>query len=420
MKMSLEREDLDEALANIGQARLSDREWSIYGPAAVGLYGQGPSDYDALAETISRARASLRPRREAAASVPEAPRAFAPGPSSPLAGPQWQSFRQQLEQRVFVGFAAQRQEVRRLLGLSAALPLNSAEDALALERFLSEVANKAPRRGDMLTLECPSGHQIKFWQGWHSPEDIGADHLVHGKTAWQATTCKGLAQLRSDARLIAAQTGCREAEAVAYLLCDYVPHLPLVAVAVERAELDYTPLRRLRHARYTITVNSHLVPPAEVAALYRRACGSDATRLTYSGFPEGREDEPLRSWTVELLQFVGQERRTISSGGRRLPWSRLVVLWNERYPQKPYKNAAAMRRSYQEATEPREDAWPLPDQRRLLIDPWETDRLRERTAAGESLTNVAREYGVPLAYLRDVLDADNANGTAAGADESPT
>jgi hypothetical protein len=332
-------------------------------------------------------------------------------------------------ERIFSAYGDEKRKVRRLFGLAGPLPLASEEDARALIKFLKEVADASPRQGDMLTLESPFGGEFKFWLGYHLPEDVGADHLIHGQDLWTATTCKPLVKLRESARKIAEDTGCREGEAVALLLCDVLPTPPLLAVQVERASLPYDDAvhaeefdpaiggvvrrsqgpyhirqRRLTHTRYTITVFSHLVPPEEVAALYREARDQDARRSTYSGLPAGREEKALRPWTLELLRFVTEERQTHPISGRTIPWSYLQALWKRRYPQKPLTSWQAMRRSYKEASRPREDAWPLPGRLRL-IQSWEMETLRRRAAAGEPLEAIARDEGLPLAYLREALEA---------------
>ena len=263
--------------------------------------------------------------------------------------------------------------------------------------------------------------------GYHLPEDLGADHLVDGQDLWTATTCKPLARLREHATRIAQETGCGEGEAVAFLVCDALPALPLAGARVHSARVAYDDdefreefdaslcltvrhylrprvlaTRYLEHSYYTITVFSHLVPPEEVAELYRRARDREALRSSYSGYPAGREAKAVRPWTLELMRFVSEERQTVSFGKRLVPWSELRRLWNRRYPQKTYDTWQAMRRSYLEATKPCEDSWPVPG-RIAAIQPWQVENLRARVEAGESLESLARDLALPLAYLCDVL-----------------
>ena len=77
----------------------------------------------------------------------------------------------------------------------------------------------------------------------------------------------------------------------------------------------------------------------------------------------------MRPWTLELVRFVCQERQTVISGKSLVPWSELRGLWNRRYPQKTYDTWQAMRRSYLEATRPREDSWPAPGSHRRRSSP---------------------------------------------------
>ena len=432
-KMSPERQGLDEDLAGAGQGPLNDDEWSVFEPLVEYRPYVGPGDFADVAEAVCRHRAAGYRRARAASEAGErklkAREAFAPAKDSALAGEAWRVFQARLVERIFSAYGDEKRRVRQLFGLAGPLPLTSVEDAGALIELLQELADASPRQGDMLTLESPFGGEIKFWLGYHLPEDVGADHLIHGQDAWEATTCKPLAGLRESARKIASESGCREGEAVAYLLCDALPAAPLLGVQVERASLPYDDTvyaeefdpamgrvvrrssgpyhirqRRLAHTRYTIAVFSHLVPPEEVAALYREARDQDARRNTYSGLPEGREEKALRPWTLELLRFVSEERQTHPLSGRTIPWSSLHALWNRRYPQKPFTSWQAMLRSYKEASRPREDAWPLPGRLRL-VQSWEMETLRRRAAAGEPLEAIARDEGLPLAYLREALEA---------------
>lgn len=314
-----------------------------------------------------------------------------------------------------------------LLGLKRPLPLRDEADAQAVARYLVELAEACPKRGDTLTIQIPLGTALKFYLGYHLPEDLGSDHLVDGRDLWTATSCKPLACLREQAERIAQETGCGQGEAVAFLVCDALPPLPLAGVRIHRAQVAYdddefreefdaklgrtvrhylrprvVATRHLEHAYYTITVFSHLVPPQEVAELYRQARDRDARRSSYAGYPSGREAKAMRPWTLELARFVCQERQTVISGKGLVPWSELRGLWNRRYPQKTYDTWQAMRRSYLEATRPREDSWPVPG-RIAAVQPWQLERLRLRVEAGESLESLARELAVPLAYLSDVL-----------------
>ena len=186
-------------------------------------------------------------------------------------------------------------EVLGLLGLKRPLPLRDEADAQAVVRYLVELAEACPKKGDTVTVATPLGTELKFYLGYHLPEDLGPDHLVDGQDLWTATTCKPLARLREHAERIAQETGCGQGEAVAFLVCDALPPLPLAGARVHRAQVAYDDdefreefdaklgrtvrhylrprvlaTRHLEHAYYTITVFSHLVPPQEVAELYRR------------------------------------------------------------------------------------------------------------------------------------------------------
>jgi hypothetical protein len=429
-KMSQGQRWLNEVLANADEQAVSEREWAVIEPAVAMLdfYTAGPSDLVDLVATVKALRKEFYPvahaqRREV---LPQ-PEPFLPSATSALDGEQWRRFQSQLVGRLFFGYRDKQREVQRLFGLPAPLPLASGADALALERYLAAVADSCPRQGDTLAVATPLGGEIKFYRGYHLPEDIGADHLIKGKDGWTATTCKPLARLREHARQIAHETGCSEGEAVAFLVSDVLPALPLMGMRVERARLAYDDderpaefnpelamkvrrfgrarlagQRHLDHAYYTIVVFSHLVAPAEVADFYRTVRDHDARRSTYADYPKGREAKPLRPWTLELLRFVGEERQMTVPSRRLMPWRELQLLWNRRYPQKPYHTWQAMRRSYRQATRPREDSWPVPGQIRD-IKIWERASLRRRAAAGESRTALARDLGLPLAYLRDVL-----------------
>ncbi len=423
--MSQGRRWLDDVLAGAGERPVSEREWKVMGPAAAALdpYSAGPSDLIELVAAVRALRANYEPARAKSATVT----AVGPPEGSELNGDRWRRYQAAFVARLFGGYGDQQREVLGLLGLDWPMALRHEDDARAVARHLVEVAGACPKTGESLTIETPLGGQVKFYLGYHLPEDLGPDHLIEGQDLWTATACKPLARLREHARRIARETGCSEAEAVAYLVCNVPPALPLAGARAQAAQLAYDDdefreefdqelgltvrhylgprvlaTRHLDHTYYTITVFSHLVPPTEVAELYRAVRDRDAARSTYSGYPSGREAKPMRPWTLELVRFVSQERQTVVSSNSLLPWSQLRALWNRRYPQKPYKTWQSMRRAYLEATRPRKDSWPVPGQL-AAIQPWQIEELRRRAQAGASLESLARELAVPLAYLRDAL-----------------
>lgn len=420
--MSQGRRWLDAVLAGAGDKAVNDREWKVMGPAvaALDLYAAGPDDLIELVAAVRALRANYEPARVKSATVV----AVGPPEDSELNGERWRRYQAAFVARLFSGYRDQQREVLGLLELDRPMTLRDEADAQAVTRHLVEVAGAYPQKGDGLTIETPLGGQVKFYLGYHLPEDLGADHLIAGENLWTAAARKPLARLREHAVRIARETGCSEGEAVSYLVCDVLPALPLAGASAHATQVAYDDdefceqglgmtvrhyseprvlaTRYLDHTYYTITVFSHLVPPTEVAELYRVVRDRDAVRSTYSGYPSGREAKAMRPWTLELVRFVCEERQAVVFGKGVVPWSRLRVLWNRRYPQKRYETWQSMRRSYLEATRPRSDSWPVPG-RLAVIQPWQVEKLRGRTEAGESLQSLARELAVPLGYLRDVL-----------------
>ena len=147
-----------------------------------------------------------------------------------------------------------------------------------------------------------------------------------------------LVALHEVAQAIVQQSGCREVEAVAWLLADEPPSWPLLSLYSQVCRYrDSPPYER----RYTITVGCGLVPPEEVARFYREQRDRDA----WAGLPQVDFARQPRAFTAELLAFVAEQRPGVAAELVR-NWPQLHRLWAQRYPQKPYRSWRAMRETY--------------------------------------------------------------------------
>lgn len=83
--------------------------------------------------------------------------------------------------------------------------------------------------------------------------------------------------------------------------------------------------------------------PARRTGAYRRARNRD-----YELPVEAKERQIV--YTAELLRFVKAQRRQAVPGERLPQWKELVELWNQCYPQHPFKGWRAMQSSHRQAS----------------------------------------------------------------------
>lgn len=376
----------ERAASNRQLTRPNDREWRVLRPLAkeLGYSAQGPSDLDPLVDQLETLRASFVPRR---AHKPD--EAFADDesartevPRSELAGEAWQGFWQGERERQLARLEEERSELRAFLGLKAPLAVDDVYGFLV--RDVGPVARAIDPRPDDI-FEHSWSESVQYlrealglapwpphttWQDRLDRESTDEDdglgcetylfslriplvstdplankpyppsperRLYEGRLVFPDSN-ERFGRLYEATHQVVSEVRCREAEAVAWLLCDELPPRPLLSITskVERHR------RGPQSWRYTIEIGSHLVPPEEVAELYRSTRDRDA----WSGEPPVSRTRRPSVWTTELVRFV----QTEAPRGRK-PWTALLDRFTQRYPQKskPYTNARAMKQSYSEA-----------------------------------------------------------------------
>ncbi len=186
----------------------------------------------------------------------------------------------------------------------------------------------AIRRGEVRRMPAarPQGMSEREWRA--NPEAKPGRNLW---IDWVAPRVNRLCRVADLARKVAKQTGCEEAEATMYLLCDLVPQLPWLEAAVTKYDSG-------RRNAFTIYVGSPLVSAEDVRRFYLQVREAAAHPTIGGETKRGR-----KPWTYELLSFV-EERRA-----KWWPWKDIFEEWNEQFPDHPYKSLPAMQRSFYQA-----------------------------------------------------------------------
>jgi len=219
------------------------------------------------------------------------------------------------ELRIWARHAERRREMLALFGLGPE-GLPDAGDVIA---FLAAVAAHETQNGDWLLLDVPLGYVEEedpesgetayyldsvyqpVWRGFHRPPPIDAEgHLVVPTPAERAREQK-LSRLAETAQAVSDETGCSQAEAIAFLLCHEQPALPYVQVK-----------RSSRSGGYVVTVRDRRIPAKDVAGFYRfyRDLAGQAPRQPQEGpylvvqFVEQQlEADPGVSWDERFERF---------------------------------------------------------------------------------------------------------------------
>jgi hypothetical protein len=121
-----------------------------------------------------------------------------------------------------------------------------------------------------------------------------------------------------------------EAEAVAYLLCDWVP--PRLGA---RLSVGGCPDDGREPVTFRITVRDpQIVTPAQVEELY-----SQARRHVFTS------KVSFRPWPARMVAFVKEQRDA------KRTWPEVLADWNELYPEHQWKNWRSLQASYRWQTE---------------------------------------------------------------------
>lgn len=338
------RERIDAVLETAEEPLLNDDEWDLVGSLCLELNGEGDDAY--AAELILQVRRSqtsrVRQRKAASRDM------------LPVEVPA--HWRHQCE-RLFGAHAEDVAVARLILGIAEPLPVE------ALGDYLAAVASREHEEGDPEHIDYldPLGNPKRLalrrgyavqemWAAVKRGEVIRApalrppgvseaEHRAHPQVVpgrnlyddWVTPRSNRLCRIADMASKIAKQTGCHEAEATMFLLCDVVPQLPWLEAVVFRFDSGR------RHA-FDIHVGSPLVPADEVRRFYVQVREQASHPLTGGQTKRGRNP-----WTYEMLSFV-EERRA-----KWWTWKDIFEEWNEQFPDHPYRNLPAMQRSFYQA-----------------------------------------------------------------------
>ena len=358
------RSRFDQALAARGEGRLTDVELTwLEDKNGQPLEELDARDFVDAVGDVTEGRATFSPRKRR--TLRNEPRAEQLPGDSALAGPQWRAYLKGHLERVLLGFTWLRDDARLKLALQ---PINPGAPSTrrAAWAWLTGDTRAFEVDGADEELEPLMDREATFW--WLA-EYIAAQGDSGGSEVllWRGLTgedvalpfpasCYPLRNLRDLARHLAGASGCRESEAVEWLLADIRPELPSTLLVTSYPSLvefardpDGEPTCPSDVSRrYVITVSSGLISPDEVASIYRRARNRDYGLPTD---PSARQT----IWSAELVRCVARERRQPAPGARLPSWGQLLAHWNELYPQHPYGNPRAIRSSYLQATSRQEE-----------------------------------------------------------------
>lgn len=255
--------------------------------------------------------------------------------AEPPAEPAWWRL---AEHELVVRFEPQRQEMAALFGLVGVDGEPEAVDASELPSLLEEIARSERSEGDWVLLEVPLGWREDavtstdgepayglareprpVWRGFHREPRLNADGSPDESTAAERARGQRLFRLAETAQMISDQTGCEQAEAVAFLLCGDPLLVPYVDVQLNP-----------RYAGYVIVVRDRRVPAADVAAHYR-----------YWRERFGPLERQPREGPFLVTRFVEEARADDPS----LTWQELYERFNREHPGR-YGSMASFRQTF--------------------------------------------------------------------------
>ena len=342
------REGVDAVLKAAEEPLLSDLEWDMVRKHFSDNLN-GEDDHEAAAEDV------LDARRSQAGGVRRRTVASQEVQTQPVEVPR--HWRQQCE-RLFRAYDEDAAVARLILGLEGPLPPEGLAD------YLTAVTSHERDEGDVESLDYldPLGNpkrlelrrgyaQEELWEavkrgqvtrflaarppGVSEREHRAHPQVVPGRNLysdWVTPRSNRLCRIADLARRIAKQTGCMEAEATMFLLCDVVPELPWLEAEVFQFDSGR------RHA-FNIHVGSPLVPAEEVRRFYIQV----RERASHPDIG-GHAKRGRNPWTYELLSFVDEHR------AKGWSWKDIFEGWTEQHPDHPYKSVPAMQRSFYQAS----------------------------------------------------------------------
>ena len=293
-----------------------------------------PEEVARLAAKIARRLAEWR-QFLSASRQGKPPTVADEGAAEPPAEPTWWRL---AEHELVAALEPQRRETAALFGLIDENGDPEFLDASELPSLLEEIARSERSEGDWALLEVPLGwredavttmdgepayglasESRPVWRGFHREPRLGADGSPDEPTAAERARGQRLFRLAETAQTISAQTGCEQAEAVAFLLCGDPILVPYVDVQLSP-----------RYAGYVIVVRDRRVPAADVAAHYR-----------YWRERFGPLERQPREGPFLVTRFVEEARAVDPS----LTWQELYERFNREHPDR-YGSMASFRQTF--------------------------------------------------------------------------
>ena len=353
MDCSIEREWFDAGLERLGERRSTEKEWCRFQDENTA----GPSDADFHAGELAALRREWRHSGgERVAQVGTGVPATAHAPAGGASLEHWHVYVERLFEHV-------RREQRQAW---STLRLEGALEPRDMEEMLRALHAQQREEGDLLTLDVPlladdgSHYRVERWTVYrgYSPREWDGKGQP---PVWAGAVTQPLAILVEIARHVTENTGCRQEEALLFLLCDTLPHL---AAASAWADL-------LEPFAIHIEVRTPFLDPDVVTDMYKRARGR-----IFAG-EDASADEVrtagVRPWSAELVRFVALRRHA------GVPWRDVYEQWGSRYPERQYATVEAMRRAYASAR--RRLPFILPRPAAAWAAEWEDwERIRRRSA----------------------------------------
>lgn len=215
-------------------------------------------------------------------------------------------------ERLFDTLRPLQEEALRLIQVRESAPLLRVEQVPGALRDLAADANQP--LGEQITLDVPYGYYDD------TPLLIYRCIVFDGRGPDMGLPREspGLHPLRRLQALVVRvehATGCRQWEAIGFLLCDDIPWVPAIELQIDR-QLGSTTIR-VRHPEIPI----HIVTAAYVDARRELAGGASLRDRTPSGWPS-------------LVYGFVSDWRTTHPG--RLSWLPIFAGFAARYPSAPY------------------------------------------------------------------------------------
>lgn len=186
-------------------------------------------------------------------------------------------------------------------------------------------------------FHTPYGGDVETWTGRYLERDVD-EYRRHWLGSYEARDVQPLARVAIASLLVAYQTGCHEAEASAWLLCDTpIPARPMVARFDTGVHIWVADLQ---------------ISAEDLGRLYVR----QRAWLTKAGQRSRRTEER----TDALIEYVERVRPHRGRHKNNKTWDEMFVEWNAAYPEWAYETAESMERAYPPARRIREKRGILP------------------------------------------------------------